>query len=256
VIIGLVGGGIVIAQSMSRAPQVQSVLSEVDKYTKVVKLFQEKYQYLPGDMPTATSCWATDPGGCPDPVTGLPATPYTPTPHVETCNGNGDGRIGQVSISPVSDYEEFRAWQQLADSGLIEGQYSGIAGTATAEQALIGINVPASRVGGAGLSLEYILKPNEGAPWLGVAYWWPGTYGHIIDFGAASISDTYNPALTPGEVLLTDTKVDDGLPAAGKVMTQRVEALPNCTTSDDPAVSRYNTAYSDIACSLIFITGF
>lgn len=60
----------------------QAVAQEVDQYTKAFQVFKEKYQYLAGDMPTAESFWGSD--------TNCPNTPYTPTPHIAACNGDGD----------------------------------------------------------------------------------------------------------------------------------------------------------------------
>ncbi len=78
----------------------------------------------------------------------------------------------------------------------------------------------------------------------------------MLDFGsAAGDGTTFHPGLTATEAYNIDSKLDDGLPASGKVMTYVPAAQPNCATSATPSAANYNVSGSGIACSLIFITG-
>ena len=250
-IIGLLAGGIVLAKGMIRSAQVLSVIDDIDSYKQAIKLFQDKYQYLPGDMPTAESFWGTDPGGC-------PYTPYTTTPQTATCNGNGDGRIGfsAIGLGWLNANEIGRAWQQLANAGLIKGTFSGTNGSSSPGPnslfvAYPGINTPASQVPSGGYSLWYISNPTgNAADWAGI--------GHIIMFGGADANRyTDLPILSTAEASALDAKLDDGIPSTGTIRSERNAMDPNCNTTDDPSTAQYNVGSADAnACALVFFLGF
>jgi len=149
-LIGLLIAAIVVGNSMVRAAQLQTMLAEYDSYVKAIKQFQDKYLALPGDMlGTAgyqpTDMWGTDPVGCPD-------STYSATPYTTTCNGDGNGTIGNSDANGTLSVstEWWRAWQHLANAGLIPGQFTGVQGSGGAQEAKIGVNVPASAVKGGG----------------------------------------------------------------------------------------------------------
>ncbi len=139
-IIALFIGGIMVGQNLIRSAELLSVTIDVKCFTQAIQLFKEKYKYLPGDMPTATNFWGTD--------SNCPTTSYTTTPHTATCNGDGNGRIGDYNATTYAwgtqAYEVMRVWQQLADAGFIDGSYSGVASANAV--AVIGHNVPASQL--------------------------------------------------------------------------------------------------------------
>ena len=241
-IIALIIGGIMVGQNLIRSAQLLSITSDVKRFTQATQLFKEQYNYLPGDMPTAESFWGSD--------TSCPNTPYTTTPHTAVCNGNGDGRIDDYPSTATYGYERFRAWQELADAGMIDGTYTGVSGTASAVQSLIGLNVPASNVAGAGYTLIYYNLPT------GSSDNWP-IVGHMFEFGSQTASGSWGAAITPTESFTIDSKIDDGIPGTGKVLSgsRSSAAMPNCNTTSVQATAQYNTSYSGVACSLVFITG-
>jgi prepilin-type N-terminal cleavage/methylation domain-containing protein len=246
-IIALIAGGIFIAQSMIRNSQLQAVAGELMRYTQALGDFRDKYHALPGDFAGAEALWGSD-ASCPN-------TPISTTPHKATCNGNGDGHIGYYnSAADCSQaYEFYRSWQQLADAGMIDGVYTGMSTNPNPciYHSVPGVNVPASKLPGAGYSLEYWILPH------GNLEAFPALYNHTIQFGTPSPTyDTFKAALSPSEMLAFDTKLDDGLPASGKILGFPGPANPNCLTSNTAAVSRYNTNYSGVACGFLYITGF
>ncbi|NBO19451.1 MAG: type II secretion system protein, partial [Proteobacteria bacterium] len=86
-VIGIVAGGIFVAQALVRASYLNRILSEYDTYVKAYAEFHEKFLAYPGDMNNATTMWGTDPNGC--------AWPNSNTvPKEATCNGNGDACCG------------------------------------------------------------------------------------------------------------------------------------------------------------------
>lgn len=244
-IIGLIVGGIFIGQSLIRNAELQSVISDVKRYENAIQLFKEKYKYLPGDMPNATSFWGAD-SSCPN-------TAANTTPKTATCNGDGNGSIGGLNCASGScvssnAYEIFRAWQQLADAGFIDGSYTGVVGPASTHVAMPGVNVPSSAITGGGYFISLVNDPN------GVANY-PITFNHVIYLGASTASGgSWAPLLTAQEAYGIDLKTDDGLPGTGNVLgpTQ----TPNCTTTNVASTAAYNTSVGGTTCMLEFLSGY
>jgi prepilin-type N-terminal cleavage/methylation domain-containing protein len=250
VVIGLIAGAIFVANALIRASDLRSVVSDLARFRQAIGDFQTKYGSLPGDMYNAESFWGSD--------VSCPATPTNTVPKTATCNGNGDGYISAAgspgSLAPtvgspgaVTDYELFRAWQHLADAGMIDGAYTGVPGPGGTAEHDPGINCPRSKLGG-GYDIQFM------GPFVGNPGWFDGDYGTKIGVGAQRIPfGVDNPLFTPAEALSIDTKLDDGLPGTGNIRPFKNAVTPNCTTSDIPATSQYNTSDSGINCSLIFL---
>ena len=247
VIIGIAIGGIFIAQTLIRSSYLNRVLEEYDTYIKSTKEFQDKFLAYPGDMTNAEAMWGTDPGGCPN-------SPSSTTPKIATCNGNGDGKIGDsTATGTLSNQREwFRAWQQLSDASLIDNQYTGIPGSGGVAEAVPMVNVPSSSMSGAGWTIHYfqMVGANTGL--------WADQYSHMLDFGVRVTADrTIGPVLSPTEAIAMDTKVDDGKPGRGMIRAWRTSVLPNCTSSDTTQDAQaYNTTTTAQVCSLVFLLSF
>jgi prepilin-type N-terminal cleavage/methylation domain-containing protein len=255
VIIGLIIGGIMVGRDLIRASQLRSVSTDVARYTQAIIDFREKYQALPGDFTGAQALWGTPSvGSCPTATNNGTTDPVT-----ATCNGNGDGVIGAPAgpswpnNGSLNSYEFFLAWKHLANAGFVDGNYTGVTGPASSYNSVVGVNVPASQIPGAGYTLFYAYLPN------GSSLDYPNIVGHVLQFGSASsvYYNTSNAALTPTEALSIDTKLDDGLPAYGNVRSpnQNQSGNANCVTSNTASQATYYTTYNGIACSLGFLLG-
>lgn len=252
VILGLLTGGILAGQSLIKAAQLRSVSSEYARYTSALAAFKDKYFSLPGDMNNAQSFWGVDPGGCPG--TNATAT----TPRSTTCNGDGNGRI---EMTATTANESYRAWQQLANAGLIEGSYTGVTNNATANvfgPSLTTPNVPPSRY------------PN--GLWQPI-YWgvhdytsgntFEGDYMNALLFGGGANGRL--PLLTTEEAWNLDMKMDDGKPGTGRLTSYKTAAQANATTgcsnidytiaNSIAASSAYLLSNTAAACAFIFKTG-
>lgn len=57
VVIGLLVGGILTARNLIRAAELNSLIFQVQKMQMAIKLFKERFKYMPGDLPMATKYW-------------------------------------------------------------------------------------------------------------------------------------------------------------------------------------------------------
>lgn len=239
VILGLLVGTVLSAQSLIRASELRSISNDYFRFVAATQTFRDKYFALPGDITNATQLWGV--------AHATPATCYaTASTGKETCDGDGNGL---VNSSAAGSNETFRFWQHLSNAGLIEGTYTGVAGSAGTTHAIIGTNVPVSRIGLAGWSVVRV-------GYQAVAPYYTGEYGHVFGFGtngAAENDYTNNPIIKAEDAYNIDTKIDDGNPFSGKVRAWKYSSRPNCVVSTDDA---YALTSTNIGCNLLFITGF
>jgi prepilin-type N-terminal cleavage/methylation domain-containing protein len=242
VILGLLTGGILAGQSLIRAAELRSVVSEYQRYISASQSFRDKYFALPGDMPNAVRFWGPQAGGTVDGADSTCDALVTPSTGTATCNGNGDG-----DISTHPSPERTRFWQHMANAGLIEGSYNGVGGSPYILQG--GVNVP---------------KPRAASIWAVFHYRDYGINGFsnvattpTLFIGGATIDTISNalPAFRPEEVWNIDTKLDDGRPAYGKVVmpNQNLASTAGCITTNAAATADYVLTNSDLACNLCFM---
>lgn len=236
VILGLLTGGILAGQSLIRAAELRSITADQQRYFAAVQAFRDKYMAMPGDMLNATLFWGKDNTRCAA-HTGTAATPGT-------CNGNGNG------VWELDAIENYRAWQQLAMAGLIEGSFTGyVSPVAFTTPPVIGRDVPASKMSNRYWVLGWFSQLET-------------TNGEVGFSGVADIRENYlffssvNPgfwtstaSLRPEEAWNIDTKMDDGRPAQGKVRS----ANDNGCTDVGTSAAQYNLTNSSTPCSLGFI---
>ncbi len=246
-IIGIVAGGIFVTQTLIRSAHLSRLLSEYDTYLKAMSEFQTKFLSYPGDMNNAETMWGTDPGGCPN-------TASNTVLKTGTCNGNGDGKIGDSTTAGVlsNSSEWYRAWQQLSDAGFLDQQYTGAPGPLNVAETVPGVNAPASSISGAGWTIHYFQMTTASNDL------WIDQYSHMLDYGMkVDGGRTTGAALTSAEALALDSKVDDGKPGTGNIRAWRTAYLPGCTINDTTQLLQiYNPAGTSNACSLSFLLGF
>lgn len=244
-IIGLLFGGVIVGKKMVRAAQMRSIITDLRIFSGAIATFKEQYGYLPGDLPTATDYWGTNPTGCPPSYNGVKKK--------ATCNGNGDGSLSTWK-SPWTDfYEQFTAWQHLSNAGLITDQYVGAASSGV-QNISIGNNVPKSRV------------PNTGWVFYPMADTWntspnvfPNGYTTILQlsepYRSVSGNDIIAPLLSGPEAFSIDSKIDDGRPGFGTVSTWKDDGglQFNCITTDVQATAEYITDVdNDLRCNQLY----
>lgn len=249
VILGLLTGGILAGQSLIRAAELRKVSTQSNRYITSVYTFRDKYMALPGDMPNAVRFWGAQTGALTDGVDNTCRDLTTAATGTATCNGDGSGLVGGNSATRY--FERFRFWQHLANAGLIEGQYSGIAGPhVNREEPVIGTNVPAALDATTGYYITY--SPQHGD-------FYNTLNGHLITLGKRTDVWTLGAgAFSPEEVWGVDVKMDDGSPAYGRVQ-HRAQASGDqspCVTSLSAATANYALTNGSKNCSIIFSPDF
>lgn len=243
VILGLLIGGILTGQNLVRAAELRRVPTEFQAYQTAVYLFKDKYLAIPGDMRNAIQFWGAADSA---PVTCL----TTAGTGKQTCNGDGDGRIDNAGAANRRS-EAFMFWEHLANAELITGEYTGIAGPATATDVVLGENAPRSKLGNAGWSVEYVVTGDPGT-----VYQLGEDYGNTFIYGAESASwQTTAAILLPEEAWNIDIKVDDGKPAKGKLIARFwnnvCAAADDGTHANNDLEASYKLSETTVLCSLM-----
>ena len=259
VIVSVVIAGVFIGKNLLRNAELRKVVTEYEQFKSAVKSFQEKYHYIPGDMPTATQFWGLAGGTTDqndswcrdaDPVDG------------RTCNGNDDGRI---DFNPKLEYQTF--WEHLANAGLIAHQTNGIR--------FNDANVPSA--------VKYMkwtaraISLDEADDDFG-QYFFEREYGNVLAIGKMvcgpeSYLDEclwrkgiYVPyealakvggGFTPVETWNIDTKIDDGKPHRGSVVV--ASQYYSCSSDSDtsPDINAvYDMDSSRPKCAILFANAY
>lgn len=243
VILGLLTGGILAGQSLIRASELRSVGTQYHGFVTATHSFRDKYFAWPGDYAQATDIWGAahaTPADCPT-ATGT---------GTQTCNGDGNGQVFTDAPAASNYGERYTFWQHLANAGLIEGSYSGRAGS-SGIQHHTAQNTATGRL------------PNS--LWL-ITHHYTST---ALVFPAARPRHNYRlggpttagwPAgrlLSPEEMWNIDTKLDDGRPALGTITgpLSSYVALPDCVTSD-AVDATYKLTLRSKECIFIGAAGF
>jgi hypothetical protein len=145
----------------------------------------------------------------------------------------------------------FMFWQHLANAGLISGEYTGRSDNVHFEHSVIGTNIPASKLSGAGWTvlMDMVIDTGTGGDPNPTAY--GATYRWPLYFGAQhSDYELHEPVLRPEDAWNIDKKMDDGVGSTGNIVMDMWFLTGNCRNAATPM--SYDLSYSDVACVLIF----
>jgi len=225
VIIGLLAGGILGGQSLIHAAELRKTTNDLSRIQTALNTFRDKYFYLPGDLPNATQFWGSLNGG------GIDDNCYTLLATGEpTCNGNGNG-IVDSGFSATTFAERGRAWQHLANAGLIEGQYNGYHGPTTGENRFGGVNALKAPFSNSHYNYAFVggVGPLDNRNFeMGAS--------HILEMTRDfSVTEANRDILKAEDVWNIDTKLDDGRPATGSLRGPKRDntLATGCTTTND-----------------------
>lgn len=212
VIIGLLIGGILKGQELIANAKISSTVSQLKGLDAAMNTFQDKYNALPGDMPTAVARLPNCTGVCVD--------------------GAGGGTIAGTLAQPAAvGNEQVLAFIHLSVADLISGIDPNGAAPVNFGQAL-----PTVKAGG--------------GMWLGYADAAPGdtniqTARHyaVLNGSVAAVGATTG-ALSATSSAQIDRKLDDGQPKAGSFQVSGT----NCATGN-AADDTYDEADTTAACA-------
>jgi prepilin-type N-terminal cleavage/methylation domain-containing protein len=246
VILGLLTGGILGGQSLIRAAELRAVSTEASRYVTATQTFRDKYFALPGDFTDATRFWGRMNGNA-DCVTNSSAAVNS----AGACDGNGNGSLNSpAAANQAGEYVGY--WRHLANAGLIEGTYSGLAGSGGQFHCVLGTDCPRSRVNNAGWYSANATN-YAGSPQI-----YAMDYGNYLLFGGqqASAAPT-GLVLKPEEMWNIDTKMDDGRPGYGKLIAYNWNGCATGGASNsDLANSVYNLSDSTLRCAFYYRQAF
>jgi prepilin-type N-terminal cleavage/methylation domain-containing protein len=248
VIIGLVAGGIVVANSLIEVATMGRLMSDIERYKTSTNAFRSKYNCLPGDCPYATRFWGED--------TGCPNSAYSTNKGlVPTCNGNGDGMVGATANDNLL-YECFRFWQQLSNAGLIDQQFTGRKSYNSGFLSDYwignpGLNVPLAR----GTNMGMYLVWRDDADFYAPEFYFPGNYQHAI---VAHIPlnfafEGWRGSMKTSQLQSLDAKYDDAAPGTGNIVSfTPTSSELTCATTDNPLTARYDLSNTRNVCVPVF----
>jgi prepilin-type N-terminal cleavage/methylation domain-containing protein len=195
IIIGLVVGGILVGRDLIRASELRGDISAVQKVNLAVQAFRSKYDCQPGDCADASEV-----------LSGA-------------LDGDGNGRIDTPSTTPCGESQYYstehaQAVDHLARAGMIDNTPFDVDSpteAVTIGKGIIPIRSSADQgiVFGCGITLGGVCSAAE--PY----------ECSFIRLGAKKIYDSYVSSLglyRPADAYYVDGKLDDGLPASGRVM--------------------------------------
>jgi len=184
VIIGLIVGGVLVGQDLIKAAQLRAAINQINSYDTAVNTFQAKYNGIPGDLSNPVNFGF-------DSSTSANA-------------GNGVLDNSDAGVTPTKfDMEPAAFWRHLYQANLISENIAG-GSYAAGGPATRGNYVPASKLGQG----AYLMALSTG----GVNY-------YLFDNMtlAAGVYALVHTAISPLDAYSIDSKMDDGLPATGKV---------------------------------------
>ena len=209
-----------IGQNTLQAAKLRRGLSQIDKYNAAINTFVAKYGNLPGDLTAAKAA----------------AFGFT-TRNGAVGRGDGNGQIeGGYTGSSVVWGEIAMFWNDLSTANLIDGTFIGTdsAGTGITTSAATPTRavLPISDFGQGNYLTVYSDKPctgsSVGCPVViclecdGFNYIQTVNVQPITGLiaGLPNVVDSNFGDLTSTQALEIDSKVDDGLPASGNVVTR------------------------------------
>ena len=178
VIIGLLIGGILAAQSMIETTKIQAFTRQIGQFDAAVVNFGDKFGGLPGD----TSAFDTAPG----------------------TSGPQDNGLVDANEAPFF-------WTDLTNSGLKREEGAGLYGTAGKTP---GVDFPRAKVGSSGSGVLAVGTATVASLGLATA---ANVYIVADCTGATAFATGCKSSLTGSQAIAIDSKLDDGVGNTGNV---------------------------------------
>ncbi|HEU5047330.1 MAG TPA: prepilin-type N-terminal cleavage/methylation domain-containing protein [Rickettsiales bacterium] len=200
VIVGLIVGGILTGRDLIDAAAIRAQISQIEKYHTAVRTFQNKYGYLPGDIP--------------NPAASNFGFPIARGSLAGEGDGNGilEGNCNNTAGSNLGIEEgcgeTLVFWQDLNYASLVDG-FSASGGAAPSETTNTAIYypavLPASKLAS---SIFVYTYSTSGTNYFGIS--------SASNVGWFLVGGT-DPGLSVVQAYNIDKKTDDGMPQSGSV---------------------------------------
>lgn len=186
VIIGLLIGGILVAQSLIDSARIQKFVRTLDQIDAAVMLFDSKYRKLPGDSPH----------------------------HSEA--GDGDGRIensqvnsgGQLSFGSFN-YEIANFWRHLQQDGFLKNEYSEFSNDASVTGLVPKVHYPTINLGEEGAIIVQYDDRHAATTDNFKQFYYICKFAQTL--GDDDILSTRSGFIKPVDAFAIDKKIDDGI---------------------------------------------
>lgn len=226
VILGLIVGGVLVGRDLITASAVRAQITQVEKYNTAVNTFRDKYEGLPGDLALgyALKYGFTVPSSCTGQQGGRDG------------NGSIDGFTGSQVLAALMG-ENLLFWMDLDTARLVEFKAPPLISnvcTTSLTSTTTNRYIPEAKIGYSNYMHVY---PNAGANWYLLC--------NIGAFTPATARVACTPSLPVILAYTIDSKMDDGLPATGNVVTTMINnSQVNTTTSPNAAADSSSTCYN------------
>ncbi len=205
VIIGLLVGGVLVGRDLINAAGIRAQISQFEKYNTAANTFKIKYGYLPGDIkePDASSSGFSARGAY-------------------TGEGDGDGMIMGIFANAASSAdgnhnlsgEAGLFWRDLSTANLIDNSF--VTATATAipnfsTTSTLSLYLPQTKLNG---QAYLYVNGAKGSNYLGMT-----GIKNVLNGSIDYFITPNTPAFTVEQAYAIDTKIDDGAPGSGSVVT-------------------------------------
>jgi type II secretory pathway pseudopilin PulG len=259
VIIGLVIGGILVGRDLIKAAEIRSQISQIERYKSAVATFRTKYNGLPGDLKSADAA-----------ALGF----FARAGGIGDGDGNGivEGKGGQPN-SNIFGGETVFFWTDLSAANLIDSTVRYSTDAVLPDGTKLSCCFPQAKFGNGSYIMAFT-SGNLGAN--NFAAYNPPQRSIVFQIGnptsITSGSINASPSITVAQAYSIDTKMDDGIPLTGNVvsayygrannagMTGALDMFGNnslsdyCITLTTPMT--YNMLYPDnVNCQLIVNSG-
>jgi prepilin-type N-terminal cleavage/methylation domain-containing protein len=217
-IIGLLLAGITSGMSLYHESQIRKAVTEFTNFRQAIDEFEKEYQYLPGDLPTASGFWSG------------------------AHNGDGNSSVNLTGVVGVR--EDLFAWEHLGKAGLIKGLYTGVPNPSASGNVgyVIGENAPGSQgIDGAVFLFESFATTQ--------LY---GTNGTAIRMGGVSATNPYTGFMNAKDAYSIDKKLDDGNASAGMFMALEATSGSCVDAVWTGASANYVLTGTTKACQLVY----
>jgi len=228
VILGLIVGGVLVGKDLIRNAKIHQVISDINQFNTAINTFQEKFDFLPGDMPNAYEYFDSS---------GTNTICGSNNADLAGCNGNGNGIIEGVS----STYGEYiRALLHLSLANIIPQQNYVFAITrrnrSDVENAPFNTIAMPTQLKNVGIAFTVI---NTSENYFAI--------GKYISLSEPKLRGSF---LSSTEAYSVDTKTDDAQPDTGKIRGRNGDGMTTDCINSGINPSSYNISSKTISCYL------